>query len=88
MVDDAFFILRKCGARAISTGSVQCAAALLGQLNDLLANQLRAALAGCLAGGPARLAAAAASPGYGQSPAGAAGASSTQSEQGEARLPW
>lgn len=58
LVDDVFFILKKCGARALSTGSVQCAAALLGEVNDLLANQLRGALAGRLAGGPARLLAA------------------------------
>lgn len=59
MVDDAFFILKKCGSRALATGSVQCVAALLGDLNDLLANSYRAALQSRLAGGPGRLVAAA-----------------------------
>jgi hypothetical protein len=44
MVDDAFYILKKCGARALATGSVQCVAALVGELNDSLANTYRAAL--------------------------------------------
>lgn len=44
MVDDAFYILKKCGSRALATGSVQCVAALLGELNDLLANSYRGAL--------------------------------------------
>ncbi|KIY96251.1 Conserved oligomeric Golgi complex subunit 4 [Monoraphidium neglectum] len=59
MVDDAFYILKKCGARALATGSVQCVAALVGELNDSLANTYRAALQSRLAGGPARLVAAA-----------------------------
>ncbi|KAK9819498.1 hypothetical protein WJX81_007056 [Elliptochloris bilobata] len=44
MVDDVFFILQKCGRRALATGSVQCVCAVLGQLNNLLAHNLRAAL--------------------------------------------
>ena len=44
MVDDVFFILQKCGRRALATGSVQCVCAVLGQLNTLLAHNLRAAL--------------------------------------------
>ena len=44
MVDDVFFILQKCGRRALATGSVQCVCAVLGQLNNLLAHDLRAAL--------------------------------------------
>jgi len=44
MVDDAFYILKKCGSRALATGSVQCVAALLGELNDLLANSYKVAL--------------------------------------------
>jgi hypothetical protein len=44
MVDDAFYILKKCGSRAMATGNVQCVAALLGELNDLLANSYRGAL--------------------------------------------
>jgi hypothetical protein len=44
MVDDVFFILQKCGRRALATGSLQCLCAILGQLNNLLSNSLRAAL--------------------------------------------
>ena len=69
-VDDVFYLLKRCGGRALATGSVQCAAALLGEANDLLAGPYRAALQARLAaGGPARLAAAA------PPPLGAAGAS-------------
>lgn len=59
MVDDVFFILKKCGARALASANVQCVCALLGQLNDVLANRYKAALAARLAGGAGRLAAAA-----------------------------
>ncbi|KAI8468195.1 MAG: component of oligomeric golgi complex 4 [Monoraphidium minutum] len=59
MVDDAFYILKKCGGRALATGSVQCVAALLGGLNDALANAYRGALQARLSGGPSRLVAAA-----------------------------
>jgi hypothetical protein len=45
MVDDAFFVARKSGGRALSCGSAQAACAALGALNDVLANDLRAALA-------------------------------------------
>lgn len=55
MVDDVFFILKKCGARALGTGSIQCVCALLGQLNDMLANQYKAALQSRLAAGPSKL---------------------------------
>jgi hypothetical protein len=44
MVDDVFFILQKCGRRALATGSLQCLCAVLGQVNNLLSNSLRAAL--------------------------------------------
>jgi hypothetical protein len=56
MVDDVFYILKKCGSRALATGSVQCVAALLGELNDALANAYQAALmvAGGGGGAPSR----------------------------------
>lgn len=44
MVDDVFFILQKCGGRAAAAGSAQCLCAVLGQLNTLLRDSLRAAL--------------------------------------------
>ncbi|KAK9830013.1 hypothetical protein WJX72_009198 [[Myrmecia] bisecta] len=44
MVDDVFFILQKCGRRALATRSVQCVCAILGQLNNLLDTNLRRAL--------------------------------------------
>ena len=50
-----FFILKKCGARAVASGNVQCSCALLGQLNDALANKYKGALMARLAGGPGRL---------------------------------
>ena len=78
LVDDIFFILRKCGLRAMASGNVQvithflpgsccskltchssaqCCSALLGELNNLIANTLRDALAGRLSagGGPSKL---------------------------------
>ena len=44
MVDDVFFIVQKCGRRAISTGNVQSGCAVLGQVNSLLAGDLRSSL--------------------------------------------
>lgn len=44
MVDDVFFIVQKCGRRAISTGNVQSGCAVLGQVNSLLAGELRSSL--------------------------------------------
>lgn len=44
MVDDVFFILQKCGRRALATANLQCLCAVLGQLNNLLSNSLRSAL--------------------------------------------
>jgi hypothetical protein len=44
MVDDVFFILQKCGQRALASGNLQCVCAILGQLNNLLASNLRQAL--------------------------------------------
>ena len=44
MVDDVFFVLQKCGGRALAIGSLQCLCAILGQLNNLLRDSLRAAL--------------------------------------------
>ncbi len=41
MVDDVFFVLRKSGVRALASGSVQCSAALLAELNNVLANAFR-----------------------------------------------
>jgi hypothetical protein len=45
----------QCGMRALASGSVQCCAALLAELNNVLGNTLRDALASRLAPGPARL---------------------------------
>lgn len=59
MVDDVFFILKKCGSRSLATHSIHCVCAILGQLNDLLANKFKAALLAKTAGGPAKLLAAA-----------------------------
>eukprot|EP00879_Flechtneria_rotunda_P019660 GHRR01020657.1.p1 GENE.GHRR01020657.1~~GHRR01020657.1.p1 ORF type:complete len:653 (+),score=242.69 GHRR01020657.1:85-2043(+) len=55
MVDDVLFILKKCGSRALVTHSIHCVCAVLGQLNDLLANKFKGALAARLAGGPSKL---------------------------------
>ena len=44
MVDDVFFIVQKCGRRAISTGNVQSGCAVLGQVNSLLTGELRSSL--------------------------------------------
>lgn len=44
MVDDVFFILAKCGRRAMATGSPPCVCAILGQVNALLSTTLRPAL--------------------------------------------
>ena len=44
MVDDVFFILQKCGGRALAVGSLQPLCAILGQLNTLLRDALRSAL--------------------------------------------
>ena len=44
VVDDTFFILQKCGIRALATGNLQCVCAILGHVNSLLASHLRAAL--------------------------------------------
>ena len=44
MVDDVFFVLQKCGGRALAIGSLQCLCAILGQLNNLLRDSLRSAL--------------------------------------------
>ena len=44
VVDDIFFILQKCGARALATGNLQCVCAILGHLNTLLTSNLRASL--------------------------------------------
>jgi hypothetical protein len=59
VVDDAFFILKKCGSRALATRSIHCVCAILGQLNDLLANKLKGALLAKIAIGPSKLLAAA-----------------------------
>ncbi|GAX77377.1 hypothetical protein CEUSTIGMA_g4823.t1 [Chlamydomonas eustigma] len=61
LVDDVFFILRKCGLRAMASGSVQCCAALLAELNNVVSNLLKESLGGKVAaqGAAARLLAAA-----------------------------
>ncbi|KAK9907313.1 hypothetical protein WJX75_001280 [Coccomyxa subellipsoidea] len=56
MVDDVFFILQKCGRRALATGNLQCLCAILGQINNLLSNSLRTALELNWKAGAARLA--------------------------------
>lgn len=53
MVDDVFFILRKCGMRCLVPQNVQCVAALLATLNELLGGTFKGALqvgvrGGCL----------------------------------------
>jgi hypothetical protein len=55
VVDDAFFILKKCGSRALATRSIHCVCAILGQLNDLLANKLKGALLAHIGSGPGKL---------------------------------
>ncbi|GIL67931.1 hypothetical protein Vafri_21202 [Volvox africanus] len=54
MVDDVFFILRKVGLRALAAGQFQATAALLAELNNVLANQFRNALQAKLSVGPAK----------------------------------
>jgi hypothetical protein len=44
MVDDVFFIARKVGMRCLVSNNVQCVAALLAQLNELLGATFKAAL--------------------------------------------
>ncbi|KAG1668624.1 hypothetical protein FOA52_001493 [Chlamydomonas sp. UWO 241] len=63
LVDDVFFILRKCGMRALASGSPSAAAPLLAELDNLIGNVLRDALSARLAPGPARLLVAAPEPG-------------------------
>lgn len=46
MVDDAFFILQKCGRRALATGNVQCACAVVGAANAALGGDVARALEG------------------------------------------
>uniref|UniRef100_A0A7S3RBF0 Conserved oligomeric Golgi complex subunit 4 n=1 Tax=Dunaliella tertiolecta TaxID=3047 RepID=A0A7S3RBF0_DUNTE len=58
MVDDVFFIFRKCALRALTTSSVQVISAMLMELNNVLANSLRNALSSKLSSGPAPLMAA------------------------------
>ncbi|KAG2447879.1 hypothetical protein HYH02_007335 [Chlamydomonas schloesseri] len=54
MVDDVFFILRKVGLRALAAGQFQATAALLAELNNVLANAFRNALQAKLAPGPSK----------------------------------
>ena len=44
MVDDIFFIVQKCGRRALATCNVQCACAVLGAGNGLLNSEVTAGL--------------------------------------------
>ena len=46
VVDDVFYIVQKGAQRAMATGSVQCACAVLGRVVDLLAVGLKGALDG------------------------------------------
>lgn len=55
MVDDVFFLLLKSARRALASGSVQCANAVISQVNNLLCNQYRGALEARLQRGPGRL---------------------------------
>eukprot|EP00898_Chlorokybus_atmophyticus_P002420 jgi/Chlat1/3179/Chrsp22S03409 len=52
MVDDVFFVLHKCGARAAATSSPQCAAAVLNFCNNTLANEFLAAVRRKIAANP------------------------------------
>ncbi|GFR44917.1 hypothetical protein Agub_g6002, partial [Astrephomene gubernaculifera] len=54
MVDDVFYILRKVGLRALAAGQFQAAAALLAELNNVLANSFRNALQSKLSAGPSK----------------------------------
>lgn len=60
LVDDAFYILLKCGRRAATTRSVQCACAVLNHVAARLAGEVRQQLAAKARGAPQRLVAAAA----------------------------
>lgn len=53
MVDDVFFILRKVGLRALSSGQFQASAAILSELNNVLANAFRNALVAKMGSGAA-----------------------------------
>ena len=44
VVDDIFFILQKCGRRALATGNAQCLCAVLNNVNNLLCNTYMAAM--------------------------------------------
>ncbi|KXZ41619.1 hypothetical protein GPECTOR_358g126 [Gonium pectorale] len=58
MVDDVFYILRKVGLRALAAGQFHATAALLAELNNVLANSFRNALQAKLAAGPSKMLAA------------------------------
>mmetsp|Transcript_65552 Transcript_65552/g.207305 ORF Transcript_65552/g.207305 Transcript_65552/m.207305 type:complete len:758 (-) Transcript_65552:47-2320(-) len=57
MVDDVFFVLQRCGHRSVSTANSQCVVAGLTQVNNLLSNTFKEALASNIkaGGGAARL---------------------------------
>lgn len=54
MVDDVFYILRKVGLRALAAGQFQASAALLAELNNVLANAFKNALQAKLSAGPSK----------------------------------
>lgn len=55
MVDDIFFILRKCASRALSTTNLQCVCSIMGLMNSLLGSNVVTLLQKRLAPGPTKL---------------------------------
>ncbi|CAD7704433.1 unnamed protein product [Ostreobium quekettii] len=68
MVDDVFFILKKCSTRAMATASVQCVLSILGLLITLLGQTFMDALRQKLSGASTRLVAAISFPLLGDTP--------------------
>ncbi|GMH33415.1 hypothetical protein BSKO_01249 [Bryopsis sp. KO-2023] len=54
MVDDVFFILRKCATRAMATSNLQCVCSVLSLMNSILGQSLMAALQKKLLSGPSK----------------------------------
>ena len=44
MIDDIYFVLQKCGQRAIATSNVQCVASILNAINTLLNSTVKPGL--------------------------------------------
>lgn len=55
MVDDVFFILRKCATRALLTTNLQCVCSIMGLMNSLLFSSVGTSLNKQLAHGPTKL---------------------------------